>query len=290
MVSREKYVFLFEEGRKENKALLGGKGANLAEMALIGLPIPPGFTISTRACNYYLSGKKKFPPSLKREIEQALSAVESKTGKRFGDKKNPLLVSVRSGAPVSMPGMMDTILNLGLNDCTLEGLIIQSGNKRFALDSYRRLIQMFGNVVTGIPEEKFEEILSEAKKKRNAKSDVDLQEEDLEKIIEKFKTLYRVHAKKPFPQDPKKQLFLAISAVFDSWNTKRAITYRKIHKIPDSIGTAANVQAMVFGNMGNDSGTGVAFTRNPSTGENKFYGEYLVNSQGEDVVAGIRTP
>jgi pyruvate,orthophosphate dikinase len=290
MASREKYVFLFEEGRKENKALLGGKGANLAEMALIGLPIPPGFTISTRACNYYLSGKGRQPAALKKEIEKALSSVESKTGRKFGDKANPLLVSVRSGAPVSMPGMMDTILNLGLNDHTLEGLISQGGNRRFALDSYRRLIQMFGNVVKGVPEEKFEAILSEAKKKRGVKSDVDLDEKDLEKIIEKFKAVYKASTKSAFPQDPKQQLSLAIGAVFDSWNTKRAITYRKIHRIPDSVGTAANVQAMVFGNMGNDSGTGVGFTRNPSTGEKKLYGEYLINAQGEDVVAGIRTP
>jgi len=290
MVSREKYVFLFEEGRKENKLLLGGKGANLAEMALVGLPIPPGFTLSTKACNYYLANKHKHPKTLKEEVHKALRVVEEKTGKKFGGTENPLLVSVRSGAPVSMPGMMDTILNLGLNEKTMTGLIKQSGNRRFALDSYRRLIQMFGNVVTGIESAEFEEVLKAKKKKFKAKSDIELDERAFEEIISEFKKIYSKHNKKSFPSDPADQLFMAIDAVFGSWNNKRAITYRKINHIGDSIGTAVNIQTMVFGNLGTDSGTGVGFTRNPSTGENKLYGEYLINAQGEDVVSGSRTP
>ncbi len=290
MASREKYVFLFEEGRKENKALLGGKGANLAEMALIGLPIPPGFTISTKACNYYLSTHGHYPTALMREIEGALLSVERKTGKEFGGRENPLLISVRSGAPVSMPGMMDTILNLGLNEKTLQGLVEQSGNRRFALDSYRRLIQMFGNVVRGIPSEEFERVLSEVKRSKKVKSDLELDEEALEEVIERFKAIYRQRTKSSFPSNPKKQLFMAIGAVFDSWNNKRAITYRKANRIPDAMGTAVNIQTMVFGNLGMDSATGVGFTRNPATGEKKLYGEYLVNAQGEDVVSGSRTP
>ncbi len=290
MASREKFVFLFEEGRKENKALLGGKGANLAEMALIGLPIPPGFTISTKACNYYLSNHGNYPSTLKKEIENALLAVERKTSKVFGGRENPLLISVRSGAPVSMPGMMDTILNLGLNDSTLLGLAEQSGNRRFALDSYRRLIQMFGNVVQGIPSEEFERVLSEVKRSSRVKSDVELGEAELEEVIERFKAIYKKKTGSSFPLNPKKQLFLAINAVFDSWNNKRAITYRKANGIPSDMGTAVNIQTMVFGNLGMNSGTGVGFTRNPSTGERKLYGEYLVNAQGEDVVSGSRTP
>ncbi len=290
LASREKYVFLFEEGRKENKHLLGGKGANLAEMALVGLPIPPGFTISTKACNYYLANNHKYPASVKGEVETCLAAVEKKTGKKFGGTENPLLVSVRSGAPVSMPGMMDTILNLGLNEKTIPGLIERSGNRRFVLDSHRRLIQMFGNVVTEIPGEKFEEVLSKKKKEFKAKTDVELSEKALEEVIEEYKAIYKKYNKKEFPQNPMKQLFMAIDAVFGSWNNKRAITYRKINKIKGDVGTAVNVQAMVFGNLGESSGTGVGFTRDPSTGQNKLYGEYLMNAQGEDVVSGARTP
>jgi len=290
LASREKYVFLFEEGRKENKHLLGGKGANLAEMAHISLPIPPGFTISTTACNYYLANSHSYPASVKCDAEKCLVAVEKKTGKKFGGSENPLLVSVRSGAPVSMPGMMDTILNLGLNEKTIPGLIKESGNRRFVLDSYRRLIQMFGNVVTEIPGEEFEKVLSEKKKKFKAKTDVELNEKALEEVIEEYKKIYKKYNKQNFPLDPIKQLFMAIDAVFGSWNTKRAKTYRKINKISDAMGTAVNVQTMVFGNSGKGSGTGVGFTRNPSTGQNKLYGEYLMNAQGEDVVSGVRTP
>ena len=290
MASREKYVFLFEEGKKEDKGLLGGKGANLAEMVLIGLPIPPGFTISTEACNFYLSSGGKLPPALKKEAEAALGRVEAKTGREFGSREIPLLVSVRSGAAVSMPGMMDTVLNLGLNDKTVQGLIAETGDRCFALDLYRRLIQMFGNVVAGISGEEFEEVLAAAKRKRRAKSVIELEEADLEGIISEFKSIYRKRARAPFPQDPRTQLFMAVKAVFDSWNCKRAITYRRVNKIPDSLGTAVNIQSMVFGNLGASSGTGVGFTRNPSTGENCLYGEYLMNAQGEDVVSGSRTP
>lgn len=289
-MAKEKYVYMFEEGGKEKKKLLGGKGANLAEMASIGLPIPPGFTITTEACNYYLEKGKEHPPKMKEKIEDCLKKIEKKTGKKFGEKNDPLLVSVRSGAPVSMPGMMDTVLNLGLNRETLQGVINQTNNKRFALDSYRRLIQMFGNVVKGISSEEFEKALSKAKEEKGVKSDIELQEQDLEKIIKEFKKIYKKHTDQKFPENVKKQLFMAISAVFDSWNNKRAITYRKLHKIPDSMGTAVNIQTMVFGNLGRDSGTGVGFTRNPSNGEKKIYGEYLTNAQGEDVVSGARTP
>ncbi len=290
LLKKTKYVYFFNEGNAKMKELLGGKGANLCEMTKIGLPVPPGFVITTEVCKYYLNNKKKYPKGLEKDIEKNLKKMESKTKRKFGDEKNPLLVSVRSGAPVSMPGMMDTILNLGLNDKTVIGLSRETKNSRFAWDSYRRFIQMFGNVVLGIEHKKFEEIISKIKKSKGVEKDIDLETPDLQKIVEEYKKLIKKERKKEFPQNPKEQLKMAINAVFDSWNNPRAIVYRRINNIPAHYGTAVNIQAMVFGNMGNTSGTGVAFTRNPSTGENKFYGEYLINAQGEDVVAGIRTP
>ena len=288
-----RYVYFFAKGKADGSAkmrdLLGGKGANLAEMANLGISVPPGFTITTEVCTYYIE-KGKYPESLEEEIKENLKRLEEETGKKFGDADNPLLVSVRSGARISMPGMMDTVLNLGLNDTTVNGLIKQTGNERFAYDAYRRLIQMFGNVVMGIEGEKFEELIEKEKEAKNVKNDIDLTAEDLKKLVQSFKEVVKKEKKEEFPQDVFKQLRMAINAVFASWNNRRAINYRKIHKIPDDWGTAVNVQAMVFGNMGNDSGTGVGFTRNPATGEKKIYGEYLVNAQGEDVVAGIRTP
>lgn len=274
------------------KYLLGGKGANLAEMTNLGIPVPPGFTISTEVCKYYYDHGSEYPSRLQIEIKIALAKLEKITQKAFGDAKNPLLVSVRSGAAASMPGMMDTILNLGLNEKTLKGLIEKTGNSRFAYDAYRRFIQMFANVVDGIEHEKFEHILGEVKSKKGMKLDTDLTMEDLKEIVTKYKELYKIEKSKPFPEDPIAQLDRAIEAVFGSWQNVRAITYRKLNKIDEKvvIGTAVNVQSMVFGNMGDDSGTGVAFTRNPSTGEKRSYGEYLMNAQGEDVVAGIRTP
>jgi pyruvate, orthophosphate dikinase len=283
-------VYLFEEGNAEQKMLLGGKGAGLAEMTRIGLPVPPGIIITTDVCKEYLANKGRFSKDLEKEIFNKLKIVEKKTGKAFGDRKNPLLVSVRSGAPVSMPGMMDTILNLGLNDETVTGFIKQTGDERFGYDCYRRLIQMFGNVVLHIGHDKFEKILESHKEKRKVKLDVDLDAEELKKIVADYKTLVKRETGRDFPQDPDEQLRLAIRAVFDSWNTKRAVEYRRFYKIPDDLCTAVNVQTMVFGNMGQNSGTGVAFTRNPSTGEKKLFAEYLMNAQGEDVVAGIRTP
>jgi len=285
----KKWVYDFEEGSKDMKNLLGGKGAGLAEMTRIGLPVPPGFTITTEACKEYLK-LGKLSDEIKEQTLEHLRKLEEKTGKKFGDVNNPLLVSVRSGAPISMPGMMDTILNLGLNDETVEGLKNLTNNERFAYDSYRRFIQMFGNVVMGIPHEEFEEILDKYKKENGLKSDTELTPEMLKNIIADYKELYKKHTGKDFPQDPMEQLFTAIEAVFKSWNNERAIAYRKINKISDDLGTAVNIVMMVFGNMGDDSATGVAFTRNPSTGEKGIYGEYLVNAQGEDVVAGIRTP
>ncbi|RLE10123.1 pyruvate, phosphate dikinase [Candidatus Aerophobetes bacterium] len=288
-----RYVYFFAKGKADGSAkmrdLLGGKGANLAEMANLGISVPPGFTITTEVCTYYIE-KGKYPEGLEEEIKKNLKRLEEETGKKFGDADNPLLVSVRSGARISMPGMMDTVLNLGLNDTTVNGLIKQTGNERFAYDAYRRLIQMFGNVVMGIEGEKFEELIEREKEAKNVKNDIDLTAEDLKKLVQSFKEVVKKEKKEEFPQDVFKQLRMAINAVFASWNNRRAINYRKIHKIPDDWGTAVNVQAMVFGNMGNDSGTGVGFTRNPATGEKKIYGEYLVNAQGEDVVAGIRTP
>jgi pyruvate,orthophosphate dikinase len=287
---KNKFVYDFSEGDKDQKNLLGGKGANLAEMTRLGLNIPPGFTITTEACLLYFGNPEKVMKELKPSVIEYLQSLEKNTGKKFGDNENPLLVSVRSGAPMSMPGMMDTVLNLGLNDQSVIGLAEQTENPRFSYDSYRRFIQMFGDVVMGIGDEKFERILNKYKRAigRNAQ-DTDLEVMDLQKIIADYKALYEKEIGSPFPQDPSNQLFLAIEAVFKSWNNRRAITYRKINNIPD-FGTAVNIQVMVFGNKGWNSATGVAFTRDPSTGENSKFGEYLANAQGEDVVAGIRTP
>ncbi len=283
---REKMVYFFGERGKESKYLLGGKGANLGEMTRMGLPVPPGFTISTKVCMDFIR-TKRYPKRLEGEINSNLDRLEGKMGRKFGDGKNPLLLSVRSGAPVSMPGMMDTILNLGLNDKTIKGIEKQSKDSRFAWDSYRRFIQMFGNVVLGVEHAKFEKILDRYKRGRK---DTDLKTEELKRIANDYKKMVKKETGKEFPDNPKKQLKMSIDAVFRSWNNKRARIYRKIHGIPDDVGTAVNVQAMVFGNLGWDSGTGVGFTRNPATGEKKPYGEYLLNAQGEDVVAGIRTP
>ncbi|MEY4177036.1 MAG: Pyruvate, phosphate dikinase [Planctomycetota bacterium] len=278
------------DGRGDQKQLLGGKGANLAEMTNIGLPVPPGFTITTECCALYYENGKKLPEALMGEVQKAISTLEKELKKKFGDLKDPLLVSVRSGAAASMPGMMNTILNLGLNDSSVVGLANATGNERFAYDSYRRLINMFGDVVVGVDHEHFEEAFDELKKKYNAKLDTDVPTEGLIELCDKYKKVYEKHTGHPFPQDPLKQLELSIEAVFRSWMAPRAMIYRQVENITGLKGTAVNVQSMVFGNMGDDSGTGVAFTRNPSTGENKFYGEFLVNAQGEDVVAGIRTP
>jgi len=284
-----KKVYDFEEGNGTMKSLLGGKGAGLAEMTRIGLPVPPGFTLTTEACKEYQE-TKKLSEELNQETLEHLHRLEEKTGKKFGGRANPLLVSVRSGAAISMPGMMDTILNLGLNDDTVEGLKELTNNERFAYDSYRRFIQMFGNVAMEIPHDEFEKILNKYKVENELKSDTELTPEMLKGIIEEYKIIYKEKTGEEFPQDPLSQLFTAIEAVFKSWNNPRAISYREINKISNDLGTAVSVVMMVFGNMGNDSATGVAFTRNPSTGEKKLYGEYLINAQGEDVVAGIRTP
>ncbi|SHF33935.1 pyruvate phosphate dikinase [Desulforamulus putei DSM 12395] len=289
-MANRKYVYTFSEGRADMKGLLGGKGANLAEMTNIGLPVPPGFTITTEACKEFYIAGRKFPAGMEEEVAEKVAWLEQTLGKKFGDPNGPLLVSVRSGAVISMPGMMDTVLNLGLNDQTVIGLAAGSGNPRWAYDCYRRFIQMFGNVVLGIEHHKFEAVLEEQKYKRNVQYDNQLTAEDWQEVIEKYKFIVRKETSQDFPQDPKEQLYKAIYAVFNSWENDRAIVYRRIHKIPDDLGTAVNVQAMVFGNMGDDCGTGVAFTRNPSTGEKVLYGEFLTNAQGEDVVAGIRTP
>ncbi|MCG9479990.1 MAG: pyruvate, phosphate dikinase [Actinomycetia bacterium] len=286
----KKYVYFFGEGAKEMKKLLGGKGANLSEMTNIGLPVPPGFTITTEVCNLFYELGKRYPEGLQGQIDEGLKKLEKKMDLDLGDKDDPLLVSVRSGAAISMPGMMDTVLNLGLNDITVNGLIKKTGNKRFGWDSYRRFIQMFGDVVMGVEHDKFEEAMQSMKDKKGVKFDTDLSAEDLQQLVEDYKQIIDRETGQSFPQEPREQLQMSIDAVFGSWNNKRAITYRNLHDIPHSMGTAVNVQAMVFGNMGENSGTGVAFTRNPSTGENKEYGEYLINAQGEDVVAGIRTP
>ncbi len=286
----KKYVYLFKEGSADMRNLLGGKGANLAEMTNLGLPVPQGFTVTTEACTRYYEDGQVIAEEIVDQINQAMTELEKITGKKFGVKSNPLLVSVRSGARVSMPGMMDTILNLGLNDETVEGLAELTNNERFAYDSYRRFIQMFSDVVMGIEKIKFDEIFDGVKEENNAKEDTDLTAENLKAIVKKFKELYRKEMGEEFPQNPKEQLLEAVKAVFRSWENPRAIVYRRMNDIPSSWGTAVNVQAMVFGNMGDDSGTGVAFTRNPATGEKKLYGEYLMNAQGEDVVAGIRTP
>ena len=285
----EKWVYDFEEGNENMRDILGGKGAGLAEMTGIGLPVPPGFTITTEACKEYLK-TNQISDEIRNETLEHLRKLEEKTNKKLGDINNPLLVSVRSGSPISMPGMMDTILNLGLNDETVEGLLRLTQNERFAYDSYRRFIQMFSNVVMEIPHDKFEYILEKYKEGNNLKNDTELTALMLKNVIYDYKQLYKEHTGKDFPQDPLEQLFIAIEAVFKSWNTPRAITYRMLNKISEELGTAVNIVMMVFGNMGNDSATGVAFTRNPSTGEKKLYGEYLINAQGEDVVSGIRTP
>lgn len=281
---------MFNEGNSSMKELLGGKGANLAEMTSIGLPVPFGFTISTESCNAYYDAGKEISPDVQEQILQALARLEQTTGKRLGEPSNPLLVSVRSGAVFSMPGMMDTILNLGMNDETVEGMAKLTKNPRFAYDSYRRFIQMFSDVVLDVDVFFFEQLLEEYREKHGYNSDPELTAEDWQEVIAGYKKIVKDRTRKEFPQEPKEQLFLAINSVFDSWNNQRAIVYRRLNKIPDHLGTAVNIQSMVFGNTGDESGTGVAFTRNPSTGENVLYGEYLINAQGEDVVAGIRTP
>ena len=285
-----KRVYKFEEGNAKMRNLLGGKGANLAEMTNLGMPVPPGFTISTEACTDYYNDGKEINEDTKKQIFDALDWLEGVRGKKFGDENDPLLVSVRSGAPVSMPGMMDTILNLGLNDKSVAGFARKTGNPRFAYDSYRRFIQMFSDVVMGQPKTLFDAILEDEKKKHGYVYDTELQAEDLQNVIAEYKKLYREQQGEDFPQDPRVQLMEAIKAVFRSWDNPRANTYRRMYDIPYELGTAVNVQSMVFGNMGNTSGTGVAFTRNPATGAKGIFGEYLINAQGEDVVAGIRTP
>ena len=286
----KKFVYSFNEGSKDMRDLLGGKGANLAEMTKIGLPVPFGFTVTTEACNRYYEENQTIGDDIVASIFEKLGELEHVTDKKFGDASNPLLVSVRSGAKISMPGMMDTILNLGLNDDTVEGMAKLTENPRFSYDSYRRFIQMFGDVVMGISKSKFDAIFDAEKEKHGYKVDVELNTEDLKAIITEYKKMYKAEIGKDFPQEPKDQLMEAIMAVFRSWNTERAILYRQLNEIPDSIGTAVNVQSMVFGNMGDTSGTGVAFTRSPVNGEKAIFGEFLVNAQGEDVVAGIRTP
>lgn len=285
-----KFVYAFEEGNKDMRNLLGGKGANLAEMTGIGLPVPRGFTVTTEACNKYYEDNKVISEEVKNEIFEKLAELEAKTGKKMGDLSNPLLVSVRSGARASMPGMMDTVLNLGLNDEVAKNFAEATNNPRFAYDSYRRFIQMFADVVKGYPKSSFERLLDQIKEEKGAKYDTDLTAEDMMEVTTKFKEVYKELDGNDFPQDPKEQLIEAVTAVFRSWMNERAIIYRRMNDIPGSWGTAVNVQEMVYGNRGDDCGTGVAFTRNPSTGENKLYGEYLINAQGEDVVAGIRTP
>jgi pyruvate,orthophosphate dikinase len=299
-VAKKKNVYFFGAGKADGSAamknLLGGKGANLAEMTGLGIPVPAGFTITTEVCTYFQEKKGKYPPGLKGDVERAVKRVEKVMGAKFGDPKNPLLLSVRSGARISMPGMMDTVLNIGLNDTTIQGLIEKTGNERFAYDAYRRFVNMYGDVVLGVrprtekEHDPFEEILEAKKKKRKVKLDTELTTEDLKALVVEYKALIKKRLGRPFPEKPLDQLWGGIGAVFSSWNIPRAVSYRQIHGIPEGWGTATNVQAMVFGNMGNDSATGVAFTRDPATGENYFYGEYLTNAQGEDVVAGIRTP
>ena len=284
----KKYVYLFREGNASMRELLGGKGANLAEMTNLGLPIPQGFTITTEACIEYYENGETVSDTVKSQIFSSLRELENITEKRFGDPENPLLVSVRSGARASMPGMMDTILNLGLNKEVVEA--IAKKNERFAYDSYRRFIQMFSDVVMEIPKSLFEEEIDKMKSKKGVKLDTELTAEDLKDLVEIFKKIYKKEQGSEFPSNPEEQLIEAVTAVFRSWNNPRAITYRRLNDIPSSWGTAVNVQEMVFGNMGEDCGTGVAFSRNPATGENKIFGEYLMNAQGEDVVAGIRTP
>jgi pyruvate,orthophosphate dikinase len=284
------YVYLFDEGSSKLRNLLGGKGADLAEMTRLGLPVPPGMTITTEACNSYTSHASRFPDGLQEEVFSKMKKLESETRKVFGDPENPLLVSVRSGAPISMPGMMDTVLNLGLNESTVRGLAHQTKSERFAYDAFRRFVQMFGKVVLGVKGDAFESIIKQHKEKLGVKSDVELDSQTLAVITDEFRQLIKQESGQDFPEDPAKQLLMAVAAVFQSWNGRRAVVYREANKIPDTLGTAVNVQTMVFGNMGSDSGTGVCFTRNPSTGERSLFGEFLINAQGEDVVAGIRTP
>jgi len=286
----KKYVYLFSEGNASMRNLLGGKGANLAEMTGLGMPVPQGFTVTTEACTRYYDDGKQIAPEIVEEIFEYMKKLEEITGKKFGDKENPLLVSVRSGARASMPGMMDTILNLGINDVVVEGLAAQTQNPRFAYDSYRRFIQMFSDVVMELPKSNFERIIDQMKEERGIKFDTQFTAEDLKEMVQKFKAYYKENKGHDCPSEPKEQLIEAVKAVFRSWDNPRANYYRRMNDIPYSWGTAVNVQAMVFGNSGDDSGTGVAFSRNPSTGENKLYGEFLINAQGEDVVAGIRTP
>ncbi|HPX61713.1 MAG TPA: pyruvate, phosphate dikinase [Deltaproteobacteria bacterium] len=290
----QKYVYFFgngqADGRADMKALLGGKGANLAEMTSIGLPVPPGFTISTEVCTEFYKNDRNYPASLAAEVAENLKRVEQLMGKKFGDPANPLLVSIRSGARASMPGMMDTVLNLGLNDSTVQGIIAQSGDERFAYDAYRRFVQMYSDVVMGMEKDILDHLLEQKKEERGVHLDTELTAADWKELVVKFKAKIHEELGKPFPEDPQEQMWGAIGAVFGSWMNQRAITYRKLNNIPSEWGTAVNVQSMVFGNMGNDCATGVAFTRDPSTGEDYFYGEFLVNAQGEDVVAGIRTP
>jgi pyruvate,orthophosphate dikinase len=293
-VSAKKYVYFFGGGKAEGSAemrnLLGGKGANLAEMTNIGIPVPPGFTISTEACIEFYENDRQWPEGLEDEVKAHLARLEEVMGTKFGDPENPLLLSVRSGARVSMPGMMDTVLNLGMNDQTVQGLIAKTGNERFAYDCYRRFVQMYGDVVLGVDFDLFEALIQEVKDRKGVELDVDLEASDWKELVGKFKALVKEKTGKDFPDNPMEQLYGSINAVFASWNNPRAVKYREIHEIPGDWGTAVNVQVMVFGNMGDDSGTGVAFTRDPATGENVFYGEFLMNAQGEDVVAGIRTP
>ncbi|MEI6101971.1 MAG: PEP/pyruvate-binding domain-containing protein, partial [Eubacteriales bacterium] len=286
----KKYVYLFNEGEASMKNLLGGKGANLCEMTNLGLTVPQGFIVSTEACTKYYEDDKKIASEVVEQIEAAMKTTEKLVGKTFGDSENPFLVSVRSGARASMPGMMDTILNLGLNDIAVEAIAKKSGNPRFAYDSYRRFIQMFSDVVMCIEKHLFESALEAAKEAKGVKLDTELNADDLKKLVATYKAIYKKEKGEDFPQDAKVQLLESVTAVFRSWDNPRAIVYRRMNDIPSNWGTAVNVQAMVFGNMGDDCGTGVAFTRDPSTGEKRLYGEYLMNAQGEDVVAGIRTP
>ncbi|HKM08853.1 MAG TPA: PEP/pyruvate-binding domain-containing protein, partial [Sphaerochaeta sp.] len=291
---KPKYVYFFGsgavDGTSQMKEILGGKGANLAEMTSIGLPVPPGFTISTEACAYYSANKETYPEGMREEVLENLAKLEKMMGAKLGDAKNPLLVSVRSGAASSMPGMMDTILNLGLTPTSVQAMIAKTKNERFAWDSYRRFIQMFGDVVMGVPHNEFETALHDVKEAKGVTLDTDLDSTDLQEVIARYERIYKRHTGESFPTDPIDQLFKSVNAVFQSWNNDRAKKYRQMNDIRGLLGTAVNIQSMVYGNMGDTSGTGVAFTRDPSTGENKFYGEYLMNAQGEDVVAGIRTP
>jgi pyruvate,orthophosphate dikinase len=290
----EKWVYFFGSGKAEGNAkmkeILGGKGANLAEMTNLGIPVPPGFTIATKVCDVYYKHNKKWPKGLAAEIDKNTAKLERAMGTKLGDPNRPLLVSVRSGAAISMPGMMNTVLNLGLNDDVIEGIIKRTKNPRFAYDIYRRFIDMFGDVVMGCDHEHFEHVIDAAKKKAGVKLDNELSADQLKEVVDKYKKVYKKHVGELFPQEGRIQLTLAINAVISSWMIDRAVTYRRLNNITGLLGTAVNVQAMVFGNMGDDCGTGVCFTRNASTGQKEFYGEFLMNAQGEDVVAGIRTP